>query len=276
LAILIATTWFLSVTVEKRHDIIVLIPVLAQATLLSLIRPNQYGLRETAFLLFSIALATIGYAYSEMIRQQNSKHPAAYYAQQASLITAFVAPLAVLFFDKSSWTMPFGLLIAGIMTCDYLRSSSQANRELAGAIITAAVLWLLGVAGVHEVQAYIHVIIANLAIYAYWRAVRGEAKESDNYLMAMLVTATIPLGLQALGGSAGGLYGWWLLIEQIVFMLLGMTIHKRFVTLWGLYVAVGAVLFQLRNLGWAALTILALFLIGLAVYQLQKHDDGRK
>ncbi len=89
----------------------------------------------------------------------------------------------------------------------------------------------------------------------------------------MLVSATIPLALQVIAGNAGGLYGWWFLGEQIAIMLLGMTIRKRFVTRWGMYVAVGAVLYQLRSLAWLSLTLLALFLISLAVYQLQKSDD---
>jgi hypothetical protein len=89
----------------------------------------------------------------------------------------------------------------------------------------------------------------------------------------MLVTATVPLTLQAVGSPAGGLYGWWLLLEQVGFIILGMSIAKKFVTKWGLYTAVGAVLYQLRDLGWAALTVLALFLIGLAVYKIQKNND---
>jgi len=52
-----------------------------------------------------------------------------------------------------------------------------------------------------------------------------------------------------------------------------MSISKKIVTTWGLYAAVGAVLFQLRALGWAALSVLAIFLIGLAVYKIQKNVD---
>jgi hypothetical protein len=133
----------------------------------------------------------------------------------------------------------------------------------------------MGFAGVRNPQAYSHVLAAFFALYAYWRHYRHETAISDKYLVAMLATATVPLVLQALGGTAGDLYGWWLLMEQIFFMLLGMAIGKSFVTRWGLYVAVGAVIYQLRGLGWAALTVLALFLIGLAVYRLQKQDKKK-
>jgi hypothetical protein len=45
--------------------------------------------------------------------------------------------------------------------------------------------------------------------------------------------------------------------------------------MWGLYVALGAVLYQLRNLGWAALSFLALFVIGMAIYRLLRSSDHR-
>jgi hypothetical protein len=43
-------------------------------------------------------------------------------------------------------------------------------------------------------------------------------------------------------------------------------------TRWGLYVAVAAVIYQLRDLGWAALSVLAIFVIGVAIYMIQKTD----
>ena len=86
----------------------------------------------------------------------------------------------------------------------------------------------------------------------------------------MFLLATVPLIMQALTGTAGDLYGWWLLLEQVGFMLLGIAINRRFLTKWALYVAVAAVLYQLRDLGWAALLVLALFIIGLSVNRLSK------
>jgi len=56
-------------------------------------------------------------------------------------------------------------------------------------------------------------------------------------------------------------------------MLIGMALGKGFVARWGLFVATAAVLYQLRNLGYLALGVLALVLIGIAVYSLQKHND---
>lgn len=275
LLVLMGLTYMVSLDIEKRRDTLALLPILAQAALLSGIRPHQDGARLTVFLLCSSALALACYAVSKPAKRAESKRQKGSNeaSTQVSLITAFFAPAFTMFFATSVWPMPLGLLIAGALLCYHLRTSQQVYRELAGAVITISLLWFLGTFHVHPLQAYVHVIIANLALYAYWRARRNEKSAEDGYLWAMLATATVPLALQALGGLAGGLYGWWLLLEQIVFMLLGMALGKRFVTFWGMYVALAAVLFQLRHLGWAALTVLALFLIGLAVYQLQKHSD---
>ncbi len=107
-----------------------------------------------------------------------------------------------------------------------------------------------------------------------WRFRRKERVQSDTYLWWALGTATVPVALQVVYG-AGTIYGWWLLLEEVAIMLLGMTIGRSFVTRWGLYTAVGVVLYQLRGLGYVALALLALFLLALAVYKIQKYN-GQK
>jgi hypothetical protein len=191
---------------------------------------------------------------------------------QVSLATAFIARAMLLFADLT-WGMPIGLLAAGALLLHYTWTMNQADREFAGGVITVAIMWFLYWAGVREFQAYSHIAVAVLGLYAYWRTTRGEEEEAVAYLWALLATATVPLAIEALTVTThGGLYGWWLLLEQIAIMLLGMSIGRRFVTMWGLYVAVGAVLYQLRSLGYGALALLALFLIGLAVYRLSKKE----
>lgn len=262
--------------IERRSDILALLPLLLQALLLSSIRPEQSGHTLEGFLLLSSGLAVITYVIAQNIvantptmeRNRASLQPTV----QTALMAAFVTPAAILFAD-SAWPMPVGLLLAGVLICHYARSYSQIAREMAGGIIVAAILWFMSWAGVEDPLAYIYVIVAVLGLYAYWRTQRREAKQADNYLLAMLGTATVPLALQAISGTSGGLYGWWFLLEQVAIMLLGMSIKRRFVTMWGLYAAVAAVLYQLRGLGYAALAFLAIFLIGLAIYRLQKNDS---
>jgi hypothetical protein len=186
-------------------------------------------------------------------------------------MTALIAPISYFPKDDTTFMMPIGLTVFAGLLYHHLRESTQSNKELIGGIGLVSVWWLMYCAGITNLQAYSHVLAMLFAAYAYWRHVRGQIIESDQYIWAALGTATIPLIMQGLSGTAGDLYGWWLLLEQVAFMLIGMALGKPFVTKWGLYVAVGAVLYQLRGLGWAALTVLAIFLIGLAVYRLQKN-----
>ena len=130
--------------------------------------------------------------------------------------------------------------------------------------------------GIREVQAYTHVAALTLAGFAWWRYFSGDNAKSDEYIYWSLTIATVPLILQALSDSSGGIYGWWLLLEQVGFMLIGISIRKKFVIMWGLCVAVAAVLYQLRNLGYVALAVLALFVLGVAIYQLQKYNKPDK
>lgn len=193
---------------------------------------------------------------------------------QVCLGVAFVAPLSAILGVRGNWLMAISLLVAGALVQYHIRAGKQDDKELAGSVIVLAIWWLLYFAHVHAVQAYVHVAVATFALYAYWRYKRGERVQSDAYLWWMIGVATVPLALQALSG-AGALYGWWLLLEQVAIMLLGMSIGRKFVTRWGLYVAVAAVLYQLRGLGYAALAFLALFLIALAIYKLQKYNDPK-
>lgn len=259
----------LSVLVEKRLELVAALPILAQALWWSVIRPTAGGSGLVLFLVGSSLLAVTSYAWAQR-RQQTVREAVG----TISLLLTVIAPLSLLPVGRTVWPMPLGLLAAGGLLSYHLRHRDQNQRELAGGVIVLAVIWGLYFLGVHRLQAYTHLLAATLGIYAYWRNKLHQSAASDSYLKAMLAMATVPLALQALQGAAGGIYGWWLLLEEVGFMLLGIALHRRFVTLWGLYVAVAAVLYQLRHLGWAALTVLALFIIGLATYRLQKHADN--
>ena len=275
LGILTIIVYLLGRYIEKRTDYLAIIPLLIQGVLWSAMRPVTGEQSMVFYLLLSTALAVASYFLPREVPLADAANSTSTMAklQEGSLAAVYITPATALVVNDALWAMPFGLMIAGFLTYYHSKNTTQQNRELAGGVVVAAVLWFMWYFGVRELQAYTHVIVAMFAAYAFWRSERGEVAQSDQYLMYMLAMATIPLGLQALSGQAGGLYGWWLLLEQIAFMLIGMAIKKRIVTLWGLYVAVGAVLYQLRDLGWAALTVLAMFLIGIAVYKLQKHND---
>ncbi len=256
-----------SVYVEKQAVLVSTVPILAQIGLWATYESGQM----VPYLLLSSGLAAVGYGWYAVARQQPASGTRGYYVQLVSLLALFV-PVAAYLGGHAWWPMSWSFLLAGLAVLQYVWSRGQNQRELAGGLILVAVFAGMHFYGVRNVQAYAHVAAALLAGYAYWRARRGEPQQSDQYILLTLAVVTVPLIVQALVGTAGDLYGWWLLIEQIIIMLLGMVLAKKIMVRWGLYVALGSVLYQLRNLGWAALAVVAVFLIGLGVYYLQRQD----
>lgn len=260
-------------SIEKQPSLMALQPVLWQLMLISGLQPKSSGPTIELFVILSSLLAVACYgAYRLLEQDKNNLKYITSDAGEVAVIASFVAPGSILFASSLGWAMPIGLAVAGLLLFDYWRKQSQGYREIAVAIMVAAVMWELYYFGVRETQVYAHILALMFAGFAWWRNSRQDKDTSDSYIYAALTVATVPLLLQALSGTAGDLYGWWLLLEQVVIMLIGMALRKRFVIMWGLYVAVGSVLYQLRHLGYAALAVLAIFVIGIAVYQLQKYN----
>lgn len=260
-------------SIEKQARILAWQPLLWQLMLISGLRPAAEGSSLTVFVLLSTLLAAASYGVYRLY--EGDRQAARFISSdfgQAAVLVSFIAPGSIFYAAELSWAMPVGLLVAGVLLLDHWRKFAQEYQELAVSVIVVAFMWLLYYAGVREVQAYTHILAFMFAGFAWWRHTLQDKENSDNYIYVALATATVPLLVQALSAEAGGLYGWWLLVEQVIFMLIGMATRKRFVIMWGLYVAVGSVLYQLRHLGYAALAVLAMFVIGIAVYQLQKYN----
>jgi hypothetical protein len=269
LAIIGSAVWLLGTKVERQPLLLAGVPLVAQALLLSATRAAVHDVRFDYYLAASIGISLAGYLASLIVQPQK---PGLAAIRQASLVAGLIVPFSVAFVGETHLLMPVGALVFAAMLLHYVYKLGQQYREWVGALGLLGVWWLMWSFGVRNAQAYTHVLAALFAGYAVWRYARHEQAAYDKYLIAMLATATVPLALQALIGTAGDVYGWWLLLEELFFMLLGMVLRKHFIIWWGLLVTLGAVLYQLRNLGWAALTLLALFLIGLAVYLLQKQE----
>lgn len=271
LAVLLGMSLFLSLRVEARRDILAFTPWLAQAVLASAVRPGFSDHDGSMLILGSTVLAALLFGAADEL--QGRLGAVADVVRRSVLVAAYVPLWLGFYYETDDIVLPFSLAVAGGLTLYYCWRRSQQARELSGAVLVLALLWGLSVAGYDNTQVQTHIIAATCAGYAWWRHYRGEAGVSRSYLQAMFWIATVPLVLQALGGSSGDLYGWWLILQQVGFMVLGVAINRRFLTWWGLYVSVAAILYQLRDLGWAALTVLALFVIGVAVYRLQHTAD---
>jgi hypothetical protein len=265
------TTYVLARYVEKSDYILSAIPILIQFVIYFVLLPNKGGISYDVYSLFSIAIALLSYYVGTV---SNFKQDAKAWFLSTSLITTYTLPLFSLFTDYSV-IAPFSLIIAGALTVYQFWGQGIGARELSGSVVGIAIIWVLNNFGVNEFQVYSHVLAGQLAIYAYFRYKADQLEASQNYVLVALAVATIPLIIQSLNSQAGGLYGWWLLLEQVVFMLIGLAINNKLMTFWGLWVALGAVLYQLRGLGWASLTLLAMVIIGIAVYQISKNNDNQ-
>ncbi len=264
-AILGCLVYILGVSIERKPELLGVLPLLAQLGLWGTYRSTDL----TAYALLSLGIAVAAFALTFLNKSKSAQS-----IRYVSLATMYITPALVSL--GSTWVMPTGLLVAGAATLYVAWTRPQSERELAGGVVLLAVLWLLAYNGVTNIQAHTHIIALFFGLYAYWRKQLGDSESSHSYIVAMLMTATVPLVLQSLAGVAGGLYGVWLILDQIAIMLLGMALRDGFVIRWGLYVAIGAVLYQLRDLGWAMVAVLAIFLIGLALYRLQKSDSSNQ
>lgn len=262
----------LSRVVEQRDDIVIFLPLLLQAVLLSGLRPtSNTGSEMALFQSLGALIAVATYGFCSLLTEGNS---AVRFLRNGALYSAYAAPaVAVLYGSSIPWLAAAGLMVAGMLTLYHNRSATQGTRETSTIIIVIGLMWLLLITGVTNVQIYTHLFAVMFAAFAYWRHRLGHEPTVISYLYIMFLSATIPLILQALGGVSGDLYGWWLLLEQVLFMIIGVLIGRRFLTKWGLYVAVAAVIYQLRSLGWAALLVLAVFIIGLSINRLSKLNQ---
>lgn len=272
MVVLAAIVYYLGKYLEKRPDLLLAVPLMMQGALWLTYEP---GISSFAlYIAVSSILALAVYAYLSVAKPDAASLPYQQQLVEGSLPALYVAPLTFAS-GQSLKIMPISLMVAGLVTLHAAWRLQQAAREAAGTVVVVGLVWLLWQLGIHNVQVYTHVFAALAGLYAYWRYGRGESSEGYSYLLLMLLTASVPLALQILAGQGGGLYGWWFIGEQIAIMLLGMAISNRLVIRWGLYASVAAVLYQLRVLPWLSLSLLAIFLIGLAVYQLQKQGDKK-
>jgi len=265
---------------EKSNTFAALVPFVAQLILFRVIEPyNTTDVNAgVTFPLISSLIALAGCTYAYSLSSEKEYLPVTLMdIRKVALASMYVAPASFILLQDITWPMPVAALIATVTTLYLYRNERQSMRETLGGAVLASVFWIMFYNGIEDVQVYAHITAALFAFYSYVRHTAGDKTNSNNYVLAALITATVPLALEALGGSErGSILGLWLLLEQIGFLLLGVSIKQPLLTKWGLYVGIAAVMYQLRDLGWAMVAILSLFIIGIAVYRSTKQPEDNE
>ncbi len=266
--------------IERQPDVLALLPIVLQIAIFSAFRPDLQDASQIGVtaVIASLAGAISYFVCTSLMKGDDDK--AAQLARQTSLYSAYVGPALVLTQSDPSILLPVSLFVAGLLTAHYNWQSNQQNRELSIGVCIAAVHWALYIAGIQNVHVHTHLLALSLAGFAYWRYSLDDKVAYESYLKAIFFVVTVPLVLQSLGNEAGGYYGLILIGEQVLFMLAGVTLPPdstghRFLLRWGMWTALAAILFQLRGLGWAFLSLLAIIVIGVAVYRLQKNPQDK-
>lgn len=252
--------------------------------------PNMFGVAYGGlFVAVTMALSTndtnfglylsIAYAVLSLsafgIAQLSPGSLRAQLIQRIAPFGMYAASLSAFFTATASSNVPPALLIvAAAMLWFQSRKRAEVELESAAYIsISAAVSWVLINLGIKELLVFTHLWAVTFALMYMWRNDANDKANADNFLLLSLVSLSVPFGLQTLGNS-GTARGWLFVIEHLGLMLLGMTIKNDKVMKWGLVVAVGGVIFQLRDLTFLLLGALGLTVIGIAIWLLNR--EGKK
>lgn len=149
------------------------------------------------------------------------------------------------------------------------------NQRLLGYYDAAAILATIGLQRIVTVAVpgldglvYSHWWVAVLAglAYMYYRARQREAMRQR--LVIGLVIFSFFSGLAALGGAGDAPYRLIFLLEHAILLIAGLMLSYKLVSIWGAVGVVLAVMWLLSGYTFLLLTIIALALIGGAVYAL--------
>lgn len=189
----------------------------------------------------------------------------------SGLATVYLAAPIPLFGGDVMWETIACLAVASALTGyeAYVRRE-RFGQYAAGAVAVIALQLALYKFGVEEFQVYSHIWAAYFAALALWAHLEGRLADRHGLVMTSLSVLTVPLALEALGGDNG--YGLLLLFESVAILLFGLWARYPLISWWGLGVAVGSVLYQLREFQFFVLALLGVGIISLGVVLLLKQE----
>jgi len=170
----------------------------------------------------------------------------------------------------------------GAAFAESFRENSRAGKYIASAILWSATLRTYAAADIDFAQLYIQTTAAYFAALAYRQYQNGHRQAQDGLTVAALVTATVPLAVQALDDKTGG-YTLGILGLGAALTLFGMSAHYKLVRTWGIATLVIIALYKTAGVifGWPAWVWLGIIgagaLVG-AIYLLgrrpgQEHQE---
>ena len=189
----------------------------------------------------------------------------------SGLAGLYLSTFVAIAFDGIDWTAISLAIVAGaVTTYESYALKQRVGMYAGGGVMLVALQMALYCVHIRDWEIYWHMWALYMAGLA-WLAHRGKrADEKQSFTMLALAFQTVPLAWQALGGDTS--LGFVLLFESIVIMLFGLWIKYRLVMWWGLAVAVGSVLYQLREFQFFVLVIMGAGVIGLGVYLLVRQE----
>jgi hypothetical protein len=171
---------------------------------------------------------------------------------------------------------PISLAAFGVILAREVWDRGRIAREFAMFVLHASAMWLLYTYGVRQGQVFTHATAAFVGLLGYLRYKAGEPKSVvDQYVWAAVLIGSVPLVLQALAGSGSG-YSYLALIEHVLLIVAALNYRHKSLVWYGLVVVIGSVMFQLRTYKYAALAVLGTFVIGIAIYYLNKTAPPEK
>jgi hypothetical protein len=249
------------------------------ATLLGVIATGQWLVWQgfewdsMATVLFGL----VGLAYYAVGRLGVSvKTPSAYNDAWivSGLATLYLAALIPLFGGEVMWATVGCLAIAGALTSFESRLRAERMGLYGGAAVVLFAIQLgLYKLGVEDSQVFTHLWAGYFAVLAWLSHRAGRAEEQKNLVIVALSVLTVPLAFQALGDDSG--YGLLLLFESVAILLFGLWTRYPLISWWGLSVAVGSVLYQLREFQFFVLALLGAGIIGLGVVLLLRQEKNK-
>lgn len=202
----------------------------------------------------------------------------AVYARGFQLAVAAIIPMIGLSNSKKV-VFPVSLAFFSLMLMKEIWRQGQTQRESSLLVLHGSILWLIYTLGVREIQIYTQSTALVIGLFAYWRRKIEDTPAAINrYLWIAVLIFSIPMVWQAIA-SSNSAYSYLVLVEHTIMIVISIAFKRATFAWWGIAVVVASVLYQLRELRYAALAFLGAFIISLAVYFLlryNKPDDPKK